>query len=80
VINNISFIEKTFNYWLEIRIKNNEDLIVNIPYSGNNYNSNEASILLNKSIDEENLRPRIQKAFKYLLELFGNGNTNTEKF
>ncbi|TYB72216.1 retropepsin-like aspartic protease family protein [Bizionia myxarmorum] len=77
-INNIEFIEKQSNYWLEVKIKNSEEAIL-ITKGDDNWSKKEnIAFMLDKSIDEENLRPRLTKAFEYLMELYGN--TKTEKF
>lgn len=76
-INSISFSEKKSNYWIEIKMKNNEEAI-------SLYNDSESrkiyqlELMLNKDIDNENLKPRFIKAFYYLLELYGN--KKSEKF
>lgn len=76
-INNFEFLEKESNYWLEIRMKNSEKAI-SIMQDENLKKSETVSFILDKSIDDENLRPRITKAITYLMELYGN--TKTEKF
>jgi len=77
-INNIEFVENQNNYWLEIKIKNSEDAIL-ITKGDDNWSKKEnISFMLDKSLDDDNLRLRLTKAFEYLMELYGN--TKTEKF
>ena len=77
-INSISFEEKEFNYWVVIKMKNNEKAIIN--YTDKHFKDNIEKIefMLSKNIDNEKLQPRLLKAFNYLLELYGN--KKAEKF
>lgn len=78
-INNITFVEKKYNYWIEIKMKNNEKAIIN--YTDDDpvkENIEKMEIMLNKNIDNEKLQPRIIKAFNHILELYGN--IKNEKF
>lgn len=76
-INNIEFVEKQYNCWLEINMKNSKKSISIM--KGDDLSKKEnIAFMLNKSIDDDNLRPRLTKAFEYLMELYGN--TKTEKF
>jgi hypothetical protein len=77
-INDITFVEKKHNYWVEIKIKNNEKVIIN--YTDKYFRDEVGKIefMLNKNIDNENLQPRMLKAFNYLLKLYGN--EKNEKF
>lgn len=77
-INSIAFTEKKVNYWIEIKMKYDEKAIMIFSSSGRKENLSGIEIMLNKSIDEENLKPRILKGFNYLLELYGY--KNSEKF
>ncbi|QZK99441.1 hypothetical protein K5L04_06805 [Flavobacterium psychrophilum] len=77
-INNITFVEKTSNYWVEIKLKNNEKAIINSSEEQWYDNVEKIEFMLNKQIDNENLKPRLLKAFNHLLELYGN--VKNEKF
>ncbi len=79
-INNITFVEKEYNYWVEIKIKNSEKAIINSYSSETQWfkNRDQIEFMLNKQIDSENLQPRLLKAFNHLLELYGN--IKNEKF
>jgi len=78
-INNISFEEKHYNYWLIIKMKNNEKAIINFTEEDPvKENIAEIEIMLNKNIDKEDLKPRLLKAFNHILQLYGN--IKTEKF
>lgn len=78
-INSFEFVEKQHNYWLEFKIKNNEEAILISRGNDDKWTKKEnIEFMLDKSIDDENLRPRLTKAFEYLMELYGN--TKTEKF
>jgi|TARA_B110000908_G_C10023186_1_gene343842 hypothetical protein len=85
----ITFEEKPTAYWLNFRIRNNLDEIKitkfpsivnskNIGAKEINYVSKHLLVLSN-SIDDNNLRPRMVKAFKYLVKLYG-GKVVEEKF
>jgi hypothetical protein len=77
-INNITFIENKFNYWVEIKLKNNEKGIINFSETQFYDNVEKIEFMLNKEINNENLQPRLLKAFNYLLELYGY--VKNEKF
>lgn len=77
-INNITFVEKTSNYWIEIKLKNNEKAIINSSEEQWYDDKEKIEFMLNKQIDNENLQPRLLKAFYHLLELYGN--IKNEKF
>tara|TARA_B100000795_G_C22593449_1_gene358360 strand:+ start:174 stop:710 length:537 start_codon:yes stop_codon:yes gene_type:complete len=86
----ITFEEKPGAYWLNFRIRNNLDeikitqfpsIVKSKTYPGPkeiNYVSKHL-LVLSKSIDDNNLRPRLVKAFKYLVKLYG-GKVVEEKF
>lgn len=77
-INNITFLDKQHNVWLEIRMKNNEKAI-EYTRSGEEWTAVESfAFMLSKTIDQDNLRPRLLNAFKHLMELYGN--KSVEKF
>lgn len=77
-INSISFEDKEYNIWIYIRMKNNEDAVL-ISSDGENWTKvNNLPLIFSKSIDNENLRPRLKKAFEYLMKLYGN--KTEEKF
>lgn len=69
-VENISVIEKYYNVWLEIIIK--EGGKINCLYEPKS-KDNKVSVLLNKSFLENNLPERFKKAFNNLIEL--NGGT-----
>lgn len=77
-INDITFVEKKFNYWVEIKIKNNEKAILNFTDEYFRADVEKIEFMLNKNIDNEKLQPRLLKAFNHLLSLYGN--VKTEKF
>ena len=77
-INSINFVEKASNYWVEIKLKNNEKAIINSSDEHWFENVEKIEFMLNKQIDNENLQPRLLKAFNHLLELYGN--VKNEKF
>ncbi|WP_010232716.1 hypothetical protein [Gillisia marina] len=81
-INSIRFEEKTNNYWAIISMKNEQEsiLLFNGEGDGNLIGKyKDIAIIMDKAIDNEKLRPRIIKAFNYLIELHGN-NKIEEKF
>lgn len=77
-INNITFTEKTSNYWLVIKMKNNEKAIIVTEVGRESENRESLVIILSKSIDDEDLKPRLLKAFNHICELYGN--KKNEKF
>lgn len=77
-INSISFIDMPSNIWMEIRMKNNEDDIILYNEKAEATSVNSYAFMLNNSIDNEKLRPRIKKSIEHLMELYGN--KTKEKF
>lgn len=77
-INNITFVEKVNNYWVEIELKNNEKAIINSSEEQWYEDKEKIEFMLNKEINNENLQPRLLKAFDHLLGLYGN--VKNEKF
>lgn len=77
-INSISFIDKEFNVWLEIRMKNNEKVVLETRDGENWTKLDSFAFMLAKSIDKDDLRSRFKEAFKYLMKLYGNDSE--EKF
>lgn len=77
-INSITFLEKKDNYWVEIKLKNNEKAIINYTEKKFNDDTDRIQFMLSKNIDSENLQPRIIKAFHHLFSLYGN--IKVEKF
>jgi len=75
-INNITFVEKTSNYWVEIKLKNNERAIINSSEEQWHDDKEKIEFILNKSVDNDNIKSRILKAFYYILELYGNKKTD----
>ena|SRR5690606_1676843 len=76
----ITFEEKQNNVWMYFKIRGNNKEIKCIPKEVNEVNyESKYQLLLSKSIDDENLRPRITKAFKHLVKLYG-GVVTKEKF
>jgi len=71
-INNIDFNEKQYNYWLEIKMKENEKAIVMIDGDDNRDYIDRLEFMLDKSIDNENLRPKLKKAFEYIVNLYSD--------
>ena len=79
MINNISFEEKTANFWLNIRMKNNLKVIVLEKENGESVDPvGNMEIMLNKNVTEEDIDKRLLKAFNYLLEI--RGYKKVEKF
>jgi len=83
-INNIDFIEKKSSYWLKIKMKNNvQSIITKFDYDDNmtlNDKTNEITFLLDKSIDKENLKPKLKRAFEYIIDLYKKkSSTNKQK-
>lgn len=77
-INSISYIDHKSNIWLEIRMKNNEKVILETR-DGENWNMlDNISFILSTSIENNSLKSRFKKAFNYLMELYGN--ESEEKF
>lgn len=75
----IRFEEKESTIWLIFTIRDNAKEISNYrSIYGTKFDST-AQIILSKSIDDEELRPRLIKAFNHLVELYG-GKTVKEKF
>jgi len=78
-INNVSIEEKQYNFWINIRMKNNEKSITTYKMNGEiRGNISNMDIILNKSILNEKIDQRLIKAFNYLFEMYGY-NKN-EKF
>ncbi|MFL1896017.1 hypothetical protein ACJRPK_09965 [Aquimarina sp. 2-A2] len=75
-INSITFVDKPSNIWLVIRMKENEKAVLEIRHGENWTKLDNFNFILAKSIDHDDLRPRIKKAFNYLMKLYGN---NTEE-
>lgn len=72
-INSIRFEEYKSTYWIVIRTKNGENAILAFSSEGKDLGKKrDIEIILNKSIDQDNLQPRILKAFNHLLALYGN--------
>uniref|UniRef100_UPI0025C61930 retropepsin-like aspartic protease family protein n=1 Tax=Flavobacterium sp. UBA6046 TaxID=1946552 RepID=UPI0025C61930 len=78
-INNVSFEEKQYNYWLTIKMKNAEEAIA-ITNDGENWNKKDViDFILNKSIDDEDLRPLILSAIEHLVKLYSNKQVTTNQ-
>lgn len=75
-INNINYSEKESNIWLEIKMKTGYFIQTN--RTGNDEWEEKLSFpfMLSKTIDNDNLRPRFEKAFNYLIELYGNSRND----
>ncbi|WP_418637509.1 TIGR02281 family clan AA aspartic protease [Winogradskyella sp.] len=71
-INNIDFEEKKYNYWLIIKIKNNEEAITVLQNKKSTYYYDNLGFIFNKSIDNENLKPKIKRAFEYIVALYNS--------
>ncbi|NLP59315.1 retropepsin-like aspartic protease [Lutibacter sp. B1] len=73
-INSIHFNNRTSNYNLAIRIKNNEkSIITQFDYKDGvtlNDVTDECGFVLDKSIDEKNLKPKLKNAFEYIIDLY----------
>jgi hypothetical protein len=77
-INSISFEDKEYNIWINIRMKNHEEAVLTSSDGENWTKVSNLPFIFSKSIDNENLRPRLKKAFEYLMKLYGN--KTEEKF
>src|SRR5690606_1232848 len=77
-INNIDFVEKQANYWLEIKIKSLERAIVEQNSKKEKEYTNKIQFILDKSIDEQNIRPRLISAFEYLINLYLKKKSETK--
>lgn len=76
----IRFEEKSDNVWLFLKLKSGKRLIKS-KYNGESKTEylNETEILLEKSINENDLRNRLSTAFNHLIKLYG-GTIAEEKF
>ena len=71
-INNVDFEEKQYNYWLTIKMKNAEEAIA-ITNDGENWNrKDKIDFIINKSIDDEDLKPLLLSAIEHLIKLYSN--------
>ena len=75
-INNIDYSEKKFNYWLEVKMKNNEESIVMIDGNDKKDYIDKLVFMLDKSIDNESLRPKLKNALEYIIELYNDKPSN----
>ena len=75
-INNIDYSEKKFNYWLEVKMKNNEEAIVMIDGNDKKDYIEKLEFMLDKSIDNESLRPKLKNALEYIVELYKDKSLN----
>ena len=75
-INNIDYSEKKFNYWLEVKMKNNEEAIVMIDGNDKKDYIDKLEFMLDKSIDNESLRPKLKNALEYIIELYKDKSSN----
>lgn len=77
-INNIDFLEKKSTYWLEIKMKNNaQSIITKFDYDDKITHNDKITFLLDKSIDRENLKPKLKRVFEYIVGLYEKDpNTN----
>jgi antitoxin component YwqK of YwqJK toxin-antitoxin module len=71
-INNIDFSEKKHNYWLEVKMKNNEEAIVMIDGNDKKDYIDKIEFMLDKSIQQESLLPKLKNALEYIIELYKN--------
>lgn len=69
-INNVGFVEKQYNYWLEIKMKNYEKAIVEENSKKEREYTDKIGFILSKSLDEQNIRPKLIRAFEYLIKLY----------
>ena len=76
-INNIDYSEKKSNYWLEVKMKNNEEAIVMIDGNDKKDYIEKLEFMLDKSIDNENLRPKLKNALEYIIKLYNNKSSNS---
>ncbi|PWK16766.1 retropepsin-like aspartic protease [Xanthomarina spongicola] len=75
-INNIDFSEKKSNYWLEVKLKNNEEAIVMIDGNDKKDYIDRLEFMLDKSIDNESLMPKLKNALEYIIELYNEKPPN----
>jgi clan AA aspartic protease (TIGR02281 family) len=75
-INNIDYSEEKFNYWLEVKMKNNEESIVMIDGNDKKDYIDKLVFMLDKSIDNESLRPKLKNALEYIIELYNDKPSN----
>ncbi|MBG25674.1 MULTISPECIES: retropepsin-like aspartic protease [Croceibacter] len=71
-INNIDYSEKKSNYWLEVKMKNNEEAIVMIDGNDKKDYIDRLEFMLDKSIDNESLRPKLKNALEYIIDLYND--------
>lgn len=76
-INNIDFEEKENNYWLTIKIKKAQEAIITV-IDGKPHNYDKIGFIINKSIDNEDLRPLMLSAFEHLVKLYSFKQAKTE--
>jgi len=76
-INNIDFEDKKVNYWLTIKIKKAEEAIITV-IDGIPYNYDKIGFIVNKSIDNEDLRPLMLSAFEHLIKLYSVKQAKTQ--
>lgn len=68
----ITFSEKTNTIWLRLKLKGGlNNIVKNTTSLGKTSRTSSVDIILSKNIDDDELRPRLKKAFNHLIVLSG---------